>query len=213
MKIMCFIVVGVLASAGVLACSPVATSAPAHESANTNPWSDEETTEVVVTFYNILLQEEAPTLQQEEELFSDFAARSRLIAKSTEKDAENQPLVLNWCRRNKELFLPVNMKTPGQVLISSPFVFARSLDRVRDKTMIDCYVMVLLADRTEPARLRTIIFPLGRNGKICPDGITFDSLDGPLLYEKIIEDIGWKPRFNPETHAEWDEQEDNDVAK
>jgi len=127
-------------------------------------------------------------------------ARFRIIAKSKEKEAQEQPVILNWCRRHNELFLPVNMKATAGAVISTPFCFARTLDRVKDKEFLGCYVMVLLADRTEPARLRTVIFSLGRSGKIDPDDISFDSFDGPSLLEKITEDIGWKPLFDPETH-------------
>ncbi len=90
--------------------------------------------DLVVAFYAALLQDEAPTLRQEQMLFHhDSSLRNWLLQKRGLRD--DQPARLLWFREHRQDFIPRNTKSLHEVQIcvqiSSMFNFIRSLDHVK----------------------------------------------------------------------------------
>lgn len=164
---------------------PTSTSVPSELSAMDSPWSDETTTEVVVSFYKVLMQKEAPTLEQEKELLTESSGLRKTIL-SRQKGGENKPVILQLFRQHKDLFLPANMKKLSDIQVSSPFGFVRNLERTKTHRKVGgCNVMVLFLDKeAKPARFHSIVFDVS-GGKIDPDGISFDGFEGETAYEKF----------------------------
>ncbi|MEX0776053.1 MAG: hypothetical protein WD042_10125 [Phycisphaeraceae bacterium] len=135
-------------------------------------------TNLVVSFYEALLQEKAPSLQQEKELFGEQSSlRTNLIEMQGYK--ASSPVILQLCRKHKDLFLPKNTQdVRAAVQVSSPFSFVRNLARAKD-SVPGCNVMVLFVEdaRVQPHRLRTIVFPI-ENDKIDADGIELKGFEG-----------------------------------
>jgi hypothetical protein len=160
-------------------------------------------TELVATFYKVLLQKEEPTLQQEKDLFGlDSPLRLNLIARK--KGVATEPVILNLFRKNRDLFLPLGKLSDEQYLgaiqLTSPFDFVTSLNQIKGKApegwgcVMALFVHELRPDRpkNEKPRFRTVIFSI-ENGKIQADGIWLDGFQGQLTGEKFLEMVPEKP--------------------
>jgi hypothetical protein len=161
-------------------------------------------TELVATFYKVLLQKEEPTLQQEKDLFGlDSPLRLNLIARK--KGVANEPLILNLFRKNRDLFLPLGKLTDeqylGAVQLTSPFDFVTSLNQIKGKApagrglVMAMFIHDLRADKDKsmPQRFRTVIFSI-EDGKIVADGIWLDGFQGQLTGEKFLERVPEQPK-------------------
>jgi hypothetical protein len=160
-------------------------------------------TELVATFYKVLLQKEEPTLQQEKDLFGlDNPLRINLLARK--KGVATDPLILNLFRQNRDLFLPLGKLTEeeyrGGIQLTSPFDFVTSLNQIKGKApegrglVMALFVHEVQPDRSKnvPPRLRTIVFSI-EGGKIQADAIWLDGFQGPTTFEKFFEMIPDKP--------------------
>lgn len=82
------------------------------------PFQDTEMTKLVIAFYGALLQEGAPTLEQENALFNPKPGlQARLVrsGQGTVRDA----LFLNYFRKHKDWFIPKNMKSQSEISVSN----------------------------------------------------------------------------------------------
>jgi hypothetical protein len=162
----------------------------------------DKTSDLVATFYKVLLQKKEPTLQQEKDLFGlESSLRINLLARK--KGAETDPVVLNLFRQHRDLFLPLGKWSDEQyavaIQITSPFVFVRSLARPKVKAPEgSCYVMAMFVhdprpDRPKnvPPRHRTIIFGIDE-GKIDPYEIYMDGFEGEMTGVKFTERVPGK---------------------
>jgi hypothetical protein len=167
---------------------------PKPRAAEPSPSSDP--TGLVVSFYKVLLQEEAPTLQQEEKLFGlQNPLRNNLLARK--KGADTDPVVLQLFRQHRGLFLPLGKLSTEDYLsgiqISSPFNFVRSLATLKDRApdgsacVLALFVHDLRSDRPKnvPPRFRTIVFDIV-DGKIKPGAICLDGFEGQMIQEKFL---------------------------
>jgi hypothetical protein len=147
---------------------------------------------LVVSFYKVLLQKEAPTLQQEKELLGlSSPLRANLLAR--QKGTDTDPVVLQLFRQHRELFLPLGEMSPENYLsaiqISSPFNFVRSLKGIKEKSPAgSAYVMALFVHdaKAKPPRFRTVVFEI-EGGKIAAGGIYLDGFRGQMTLEKFFE--------------------------
>ena len=160
------------------------------------PAPSHDPTGMVVSFYRVLLQEEAPTLQQEERLFGlRNPLRINLLARK--KGADTDPVVLQLFRQHRDLFLPLGKLSAEDYLsgiqISSPFNFVRSLGTLKDKApdgsacVMALFVNDLRSDRAKnlPPRFRTIVFEI-EDGKIRPGAIYLDGFEGQMILEIFL---------------------------
>jgi len=146
-----------------------ASAEPKPSAAATSPSS--EPTDLVVSFYKVLLQKEAPTLQQEKELFGlSSALRTNLLARR--KGTDSDPVVLQLFRQHRDLFLPLGKDLTTEdylaaVQISSPFNFVRSLKGIKDEAPVGraCVMALFVHDvKAKPSRFRTIVFDVYDEG-------------------------------------------------
>lgn len=146
------------------------------------------TTDTVTSFYKVLLQKEEPTIAQEKELFNcnpSMAVMKGVITDKMQIPA-TEPGILQVFRTNKELFLPVGMKSTKDIIISSPFQFVRNLERYKDSNNLEYDVIALLAERrSDGDHFRTVFFSVV-GGKINPDAIRVGGYDGPLTLELAL---------------------------
>jgi len=185
--------IGVLCISGFVACmamTQIACSAVSKPSAAT-PSPSNDSTDLVVSFYKVLLQKEEPTLQQEEKLFGlHDPLRTNLLARK--KGADTDPVVLQLFRQHRELFLPLGKLSAEDYLsaiqISSPFNFVRSLATIKGKAPDGwAYVMAMFVHdvKAKPPRFRTIVFEI-EDGKIDPVAICLDGFGGKMILEKFL---------------------------
>jgi hypothetical protein len=186
--------IGILCICGFVAwvaMSQFANSA-APKSSSAAPSPSNELTDIVASFYKVLLQKEPPTLEQEENLFGlRSSLRVNLLARK--KGADTDPVVLQLFRQNRDLFLPLGKDLTTEdymsaVQISTPFNFVRRLETYKEKAPAGRgYVMALFGHdfRVRPQRSRTIVFSI-EGGKIDPDDIYLDGFQGQLTMEKFM---------------------------
>jgi hypothetical protein len=192
---------------GFFYCFAVFADSPTVKSPTTMPSPDNVATDQVVAFYKALLQKEPPTIEQERAIFTETSVlRHQLVLgkggpqntkdiepmKRTPEDRKKRlledkqvvaagPVVLKYFREHKNWFLPIGMKTPNEISISSLSNFVRSLDHAKDspKAGSGFVLAVFIHDRTAPPmqiHKRTVVFTLCE-GKIVPDGIGLDGFD------------------------------------
>lgn len=134
-------------------------------------------TELVATFYRLLLQDEPPTLKDEQALFEDSFLRTNLI--EVHGKDRNDPVILNLCRENKELFIPKSKTKEellGKIFITTPFDIPRNLRRQQERhgqqEKKHVYVMAwLLLDRS--GKSHEIVFFI-EGDKLSTAGIWLD---------------------------------------
>ena len=185
-----FFVLGILGLVAAVAMSRFASSAEPKPSAAA-PSPSNDPTDLVVSFYKVLLQKEEPTLQQEEKLFGlHNPLRGNLLARK--KGADTDPVVLQLFRQHRELFLPLGKLSAEDYLsaiqISSPFNFVRSLATIKGKAPDGwAYVMAMFVHdvKAKPPRFRTIVFEI-EDGKIDPVAICLDGFGGKMILEKFL---------------------------
>jgi hypothetical protein len=145
---------------------------------------------MVVAFYKAIMQEAPPTLEQQDALFANDGVHRGAIQYSlvhAGKGTDKAPLVLQYFREHKDMFLTRNTDIPlKEVQISCTFDFVRSLDHMKDPKRPGCgsVMAVFLYDRKAVppnVRVRSVVFPLV-DGKIDPDAI-------------MPEGFGGEPRF------------------
>jgi hypothetical protein len=152
--------------------------------------SDSETpdpgTEVVDSFYKVLLQKEPPTLEQEKSLFGEQPWFRRYL-ETRNNESDKDPVILICFRSHKDLFTPANMRSPRQIQISSTFCFLRDVEYVKDANAPKC-VMAMFTDDGNRLRGKNmeIIFSITGDGRIEPDAIAFggfgSKLSGQLFF-------------------------------
>lgn len=145
-------------------------------------------TDLVASFYKILVQENPPTLKQETDLFvTSSAMRTSLAARR--KVAAADPIVLQFFREHKEWFLPANMKSFDEIMISSSAHFIRSVERAKQQPENGAgFVIVLVYDKNDHRqviRTRTIVFQMA-GGKIDPAVIYLDGFGGESTLEMVL---------------------------
>jgi hypothetical protein len=178
------------------ASAPTPGGGPVADSAGNKP------TDLVVSFYKVLLQKQEPTLQQEKDLFGlSSPLRGNLLDRKKGNDAD--PVVLNLFRQHRDLFLPLGKLSAEDYMtgiqISSPFNFVRSLASPKGKApegqaiVMAMFVHDVRSDRPKnvPPRFRTIVFHI-EDGKISADGIYLDGFEGQLTLEKFFERVAGK---------------------
>jgi hypothetical protein len=173
-------------------------------------------TDLVVAFYRAILQKDPPTREQEMALFtSQSSMRWRLVVgKGDPQDAQDVepmkrtaeqrarrrrqeekvnaagPVVLAWFREHRDRFLPKNMRSPGDIQVSSTYRFVRDLERPKSPAKAGRgSVMALFTDDTnappDKMRFRTIVFRL-EGGKINPDAVYLDGYGGRTASELLF---------------------------
>jgi hypothetical protein len=150
--------------------------------------------ELVTAFYRVLVHEKPPTYKEERELFGpNSGLRVHLIDKSGAP--QTQPVLLELFRKNRDLFLPKNMKDKKNIeyiRISSLFTFLGSPARMSETPENSGYVIVLFVDDAEanPARFRTVMFDV-TGGKLEADAIYFNGFEGETTHEKFFDQKWW----------------------
>jgi hypothetical protein len=193
--------IGILCICGFVAwvaMSQFASSA-VPKSSSAAPSPSNELTDLVASFYKVLLQKEAPTLEQEEKLFGlRSPLRLNLLARNI--GADTDPVVLQLFRQNRDLFLPLGKGLTTEdyfsaVQISSPFNFVCSLEGAKDKAPETAYVMALFVHEVNPkgvpSRVRTVVFQI-EGGKINPGAIYLDGFQGQITLEKFLKTVAVK---------------------
>lgn len=176
----------------------------------TAPSSGDAATDLVALFYKALLQEEAPTREQEIALFTAQSSM-RYVLSSTKDELKKAdgdmdlrrrledraaaagPIVLTYLREHKDWLLPVPMTSPNDIMISSRFNLIRSVGKVKAGPAKegDGFVLAVVEDTNEKGqvfRIRTIVFRV-HDGKIEPDEINLDGFGfkearGMMLQER-----------------------------
>ena len=142
-------------------------------------------TDAVAAFYRVLLTDKPATLKEEEAIFLDRSTlRGRL--EFAGKGGKTDPVVLQFYKDRREMFIPKNFKSVGAIQVSSTFNFLTSLKVVKNPPRDgEGEVQVLFVDdvnvRGEANWARTVTFRV-RDGKINADGTFFDGSRGSLLY-------------------------------
>lgn len=210
MKTMLIGVLGLLAvgsfffvsSAGISGKQPEGAPTPATvpttypTSAPSTAPSGDAGTDIVAAFYKALLQETPPTLEQENALFGpESGLRNRLVDAGLGKDKD--PVILDFLRNHKELFLPKKMRRLDDVVISGTFNWVRDLVDMKDTPKKgNGYVLVFFNEDAKAAigqyRPRTIVFSLSDGkiavGSIWLNGFGSESSLGEFLKVKIPKD-------------------------
>lgn len=149
------------------------------------PASGDAGADAVAMFYQLLLQEERPTLQQEQALFAKSTSVRGHLVDSGKRATD--PVLLDYFREHKQWFVPSDMKNVGKVPISSTYYIARWGAMVRDDRPTRGEVTVLLADTDKVTRrltrMRTVRFEVG-NGKIYADSIYFNGDMGRSILDE-----------------------------
>lgn len=183
-------------------------------------------TNLVVKFYGALLQQEPPTREQELEIFDPSCSiRTRLVIgegdprdaiKPMNRTAEDRarrrlqdekvaaagPVVLTYFRTHKDWFLPKNMRSVGEIQVSSTFNMVCSLEYAKaPPTPGYGWVMALFADDRKAApdqgHTRIIVFGL-RGGRIHASNIRIDGSLGKMTEELFYnEDEAGRNRLGP----------------
>lgn len=145
-------------------------------------------TNAVVMFYQMLLRAEPPTIADEKALLRTPSPVQRILV-FARKGNENDPVVLQWLRTHKEWFVPTNMRSVGEIQISSTFRFLQSLNSEKDPRSGWGWVAAISpeAGGAKVTRIRTIIFEI-YDGKVDPEGIHLDGLGGETVYTKAMEE-------------------------
>jgi len=179
-----FLRIGTLlvAVATVYYCVRAADTEPSPTVARPITASGDRGADIVLSFYKLLLQEQEPTLDQENALFlQNSGIRVRLInaGKGTDKDA----VVMKMYRRHKDMFLPVNAKP--NVTISSTFNSICDLDHIKEAPK-QGYGFILVRFpidvKAKPVKVQTITFNF-EEGKLQPSGIWFNDAHNTLITE------------------------------
>lgn len=166
-------------------------------------------TAIVVEFYKALMQEEPPTLEQQDALFRNDGVHRGTIQYSlvqNGKGTDKDPLILQYFREHKDLFLTRNTDIPlKEVQISCTFDFVRSLDHMKDpKKPGYGYVMALfLNDRKAvppDVHIRTVIFGIVE-GKIAPDSIQLDGSWGNYASKAFVNEKTIKEAIERQARA------------
>lgn len=178
-----FIVVGALAMAqnGIDPDSPKAGEVP-------------DETDVVAEFYRLLLQDDPPTLGQEKAIFDLDASGLRTNLIEVQGGDPNEPLLLNLCRQNQNLFVPSNVpegRISEAIVLSTPFTWSRNLS-AKKNTDADPFRFVIATfkddAKAKDSRMRRIIFTVSE-GRIDADMIEldgFDSKDDMVLLTRFL---------------------------
>lgn len=186
--------IGILCICGFVAwvaISQIANSAVS-KSSSAAPSPSNEFTDLVVSFYKVLLQKEPPTLQQEEKLFGlHNPLRINLLARK--KGVVTDPVVLQLFQQNRDLFLPLGKDLTTEdyfsaVQISSPFDFVSTIGAYKEKAPAGraCVMALFVHDvKAKLGRLRTIVFDI-EGGKIDPGAICLDGFGGQMIMEKFL---------------------------
>jgi hypothetical protein len=138
-------------------------------------------TEVVAEFYRLLLQDDEPTLEQEQALIADSGLRGNLV-EAQGQDA-TKPLILRLSRQHKSLFLPDNYpeeRLLASITLSSPFKFPRTLNSQRDDDTKYVMATFLTDWKNRPGHTRTIVFQITEDNRIDPEGILLDGFGSDL---------------------------------
>ncbi len=179
-----FCIAGLLVT---LAISATPTTSPATStSLPITVTSDDPATSLVASFYKALTQKDLPTLEQEHALFKDESAiRASLLAQDKGKDKD--PVVLQYFRDHRDIFIPINMKSLSEVNITTEFHFVRNVERLKDpKKPGNGYVIAqFVHDRKTASRLRTLVFTF-EDGKIDPSAIMLDGFEGKSTLEEVL---------------------------
>jgi hypothetical protein len=200
--------VAVILGAGLLFAGAGPKGAPSAAPA-TRPKDKARTpSEAVAAFYRVLVQEGPPTREQEKDLFGDSGGlKTHLIDKNG--GSADRPALLELYRRNRDLFLPRNMKDPkslGGVRISSMFTFMGSPDQFaggsppRDRDNHGGYVLALFVNdvQAKPPHFRSVVFSVWDNGELGGDDMYFGGFDGQMSYEKFFDTKWWTEHHGKE---------------
>lgn len=147
--------------------------------------TDDAGAAVVAAFYRALLQEEAPTAEQDEILFhSPGDWRDILVDRKALR--EDNPVLLDWFRERKAQFLPKDLRSPADIRISTTFNIARSVDELFERQEPGHgFVRVLFDDDRSGQsrdRFRLVHFTIWDN-KIKPESIKYGGSFGRRTLE------------------------------
>jgi len=146
-------------------------------------------TNAVVRFYRMLLQQASPSLADEEALFMSSSVRGMLVDAGT--GSKSDPVVMQWCRKHKNQFIPANMASVDRIDVSGTFRFVQSLTQEKEPRNSDGYVVAIFPEDAGARRTRevTIVFDVNiEHGKINPEGIRFGGFGGRGVLEEVIEE-------------------------
>lgn len=143
-------------------------------------------TEAVAAFYRALLQDGQPTLEQERSIFADDPSIRKYL-EIQNKEPDKDPVILQFFRAQKNSFIPVNMKGPRQIQISSTFDFPRNADRVKIGQRAFQWVIAIFPNNVNgrPIGWNELVFIVD-NGKLQADGIYFGGFGGVLSGERFF---------------------------
>lgn len=187
-----FLIVACVLSVAVLSCRwamsipPGSPEDPATMPAKKDDERD-EAAEVVAAFYRALLQEDPPTLEQENSIFDKMSGLRTYLVKVKGKQPDD-PVLLQYFRDNKEWFLPKGMRSLTEIQISSLARFVRDVERVKEPRPEGWgfVTVIFVRDREiRPHRLHTIIFNIN-GGKIAADAIWLDGFGGASTLDVVL---------------------------
>lgn len=151
-------------------------------------------TNVVVSFYRVLLQEQPPTMADEAALLLLTSSPRMYLIEQARKGTANDPVAMTWFRSHKDWFVPANMGQPGVVElgvidVTSTFDFVQVLDRelVQHRRHPDQgFVLVMFPDvfGAQVSHDITIVFSLA-GGKIDLDRMQIGGFGGEYILDRV----------------------------
>ena len=153
----------------------IATAEPGNQSSA--PSASDPATEVVAMFYQAILRETQPTLNQEHRIFlPDSRLRENLVA--VQGYIPEEPVILQLLRKHKDLFLPKGFRGPRQLLISSSAAFVRDLERpLAEQGRRFVVALAFGGQVSDSVETREIVFEVEK-GRIDPDTISLSGFAG-----------------------------------
>jgi hypothetical protein len=141
-----------------------------------------------MAFYRFLLRDPAGPITPEEKAI--FTSESGVAGtfKRAGAQGDDATVVLEWCRANRDLFLPSDRKRPEHFIqITAPTRVVRSLEKPKSgRGMPHVTVFVLEKPPEGMPRWRTILFTFSR-GKIHADMVHI-GYEGPSLLDEVSQE-------------------------
>jgi hypothetical protein len=175
----------------------------------------DEGTELVVSFYKALLQDEPPTREQELALFQpnsgiriklapvkrdpedlqDYEPMTQTPEQRARRERQREevaaagPVALTYLRQHRDWFVPKNMKSIREIQISSTYHFVRNLEYMKSppKPGYGNVLVLFVDDRKAPQGQQRLRTVIFplSGGRIAPEAILLDGYQGKMVSELL----------------------------
>lgn len=162
----------------------------------TSPIKDDLGPPAVIRFYDGLLQEQPPTLEQERSVFTVSPVMRKEFAEAmgrSREDADKEPVVYEFFRAHRDWFLSRGgLKNRRSIVLSSSAWFYWDLTGLKDKqhsgqSSTERFVIALFIYNpgVQPSVKRTVIFPVADGKILDPEHIRLGGFDAKTVYEHL----------------------------